>query len=183
MSPISIENKNVMPKIPDITDQHVHEFAKLIASDPCVKMSPKVSIPEYPDSHQLKMVPFHPESNAKTLECWFNCIDAAKAGKGEPVFGWAIWEEEDGEGDKILFSQHHAVLRTEGGLIDITPAENSNFSPPHILFMPDHRVPFDPVSCKVPACFLWYPPPFRGGCWASRDRLGSWKPLESYSLL
>lgn len=113
--------------------------------------------PEYPDDFHLSMVNNEPIPNARPLKCWFNCLEAEEAGLGTTVYGWALWVDKLDDGVLCMHSQHHAVLRTQAGLVDVTPyldEDGSICEREPILFLPDSRVPFDLERGAFPASFV-----------------------------
>ncbi|MGK5048654.1 hypothetical protein ACQ4WP_22580 [Janthinobacterium sp. GB4P2] len=139
--------------IDDITKQ----FANIIRSDSEIRMRRGVALPNYVDNHELVEVPNEPLGEAEAGMCWFNCLREEHKGAGQVVYGWALWRDTTPQG-VMLFSQHHAVLRTANGLVDITPYVDENglpFPPSSITFLIDERVPFDTERGAFPASLIW----------------------------
>lgn len=87
--------------------------------------------------------------------CWFNCVDYSVKHATRVVFGWAIWRLAAA----TFVAQHHAVVRGEEGLRDVTLHGTFDW----ILFVPDARAPFDFTRKRYPFNFersgdrdIWY---------------------------
>jgi hypothetical protein len=176
--------RNIMKLVvPETNDPDVIQFARRLATDFYIRMPRSVSLPSYSDNHQVSFVEICVDENSEQLRCWFNCLRASATGKGNPVYGWAIWQETDTLGNKFFISQHHAVLRTEAGLIDITPPEKNLSALTHILFMPDERVPFDTENGRFPAALFWDPRTKKGVWGARKSANDTWDFLPEYQVV
>ena len=147
----------IMSKTASIENTATKKFVEMIRSDSDIRMRTALLRPSYTDDLELVVVPNVPMKKATVAHCWFNCLKAQKAGHGDVVYGWALWYDATPAGD-IFFSQHHAVLRTPTGLVDITPyiAPNGNTAAPKaITFLVDSRVPFDIERGAFPASLIW----------------------------
>lgn len=105
-------------------------------------------------------VPVSPITGFQHGHCWYNCKIHSDTVGGSVVFGWALYAHHDGH----LTAQHHAVWKApDGDLVDVTP--NPGFA--EVLFLPDHRVPFDYEGFRCPYSlertpkeeFMWVAPP------------------------
>lgn len=105
-------------------------------------------------------VPVSPRPGFEPGHCWYNSKIHSDATGGSVVFGWALYAEHDAR----LMAQHHAVWKTpDGDLVDVTP----NPWVAEVLFLPDHRVPFDYDGFRCPYSlertpkegFMWVAPP------------------------
>jgi len=65
----------------------------------------------------LCYVPVQPMPFSQPRMCYQNAFLARELGCGEPVLGFTIWTTRD----LYLTTEHHCVLRTIDGLIDVTP--------------------------------------------------------------
>lgn len=93
--------------------------------------------------------------------CWFNALHHSHkdVGGGDAIFGWAIWEQEDGAS---FLAQHHAVWQRPNGkeLVDITPNQEGA---PITVFVADERAPFGVAPLKgvphmkFPFGLRWFP--------------------------
>lgn len=148
-----------------------------------IRMRKALARPKYEDDLKVFSVRSAPMSDATALHCWFNCLRAQNAGVGEVVYGWALWYEATPSGD-VFFSQHHAVLRTSNGLVDITPYQDANGKPAPIsaiTFLVDSRVPFDTERGAFPASLIWNT---KSGeqFWGARDvNATNWTRFDCYS--
>lgn len=73
---------------------------------------------------------------SRVSECFHNAADFSKRQGGEVVFGWCIWKWEGA----YIEAEHHAVIRTGEGLIDITPQGDGEEK---ILFLEDPLAVYD----------------------------------------
>lgn len=159
-------------------------FAEMIRSDSDIRMRAALSRPSYQDDLELIVVPNVPMSHATVAHCWFNCLKAQNAGHGDVVYGWALWYDTMLTGD-IFFSQHHAVLRTPNGLVDITPYldvnENMAALQP-ITFLIDSRVPFDTERGAFPASLIWNSKSDQRFWGARIGRTTNWTEFSGYGI-
>jgi len=158
-----------------------NDFVATIENHSEIRMRKALARPTYVDDLKVFSVRSAPMSGATPLHCWFNCLRAQNAGLGEVVYGWALWYEKTRSGD-VFFSQHHAVLRTPDGLVDITPYQDANKNPvviPAITFLVDSRVPFDTERGAFPASLVWHS---KSGerFWGTRDAI-AWTQLDGYA--
>lgn len=82
-----------------------------------------------------------PDPGAILQECYANVSKAATITGGETVFGWAIWEWPHA----FVEAEHHAVLQTESGLVDVTPHA---IPIDRVLFLPDPSAPYEPDALR-----------------------------------
>lgn len=73
---------------------------------------------------------------AKPEEAYSNVKHAVDQGQGKAVSGWLIWSWAN----LFIEARHHAVLKTEQGLIDLTPQRGGEVE---VLFLPDPSREFD----------------------------------------
>lgn len=77
----------------------------------------------------LHHIPHLPIPFAVAFQCFNNCIVSWQNGYGTPILGWSIWQTRN----LWLTSEYHCVLKTDDGIVDITPTESNGC----ILFAPD----------------------------------------------
>jgi hypothetical protein len=159
-------------------------FAEMIRSDINIRMRSALATPSYHDDLALVSLPNIPMNGATVAHCWFNCLKAQKAGHGDVVYGWALWCDVKPEGD-IFFSQHHAVLRTSNGLVDITPYldVNGNIAAlEQVSFLVDSRVPFDTDRGAFPASLVWNSSSDQRFWGARVGKTTVWTPYNGYGV-
>jgi len=134
--------------VPAIDDERAQLLAATLREDPEIRQNRAVPEATY-QSTLPAYVPIEPAPEAQVLHCWFNVRDKVAKSGGEAVFGWALWKRHDGHYQAI----HHAVWkRPDGTLLDVTPSESADLR--QVLFMADHRVPFDYENHRFPASLL-----------------------------
>lgn len=93
-----------------------------------------------------RFIDISPDPSAKVNKCIFNVLTAASAGRGTAVVGWKIhaWPQV------LVEFVGHAVLRTDVGLVCITP---DGYGEAKVLFVPDARIEFNPSDpmARMPA--------------------------------
>lgn len=184
--PLAKKNfKNTSTQVPEPGNAAIKMIAEFLRSDDSVKMPASVPTQSYQDNLQILEVPVRASDGSKSLECWFNCLRAQHSGLGSTVFGWAIWKDPSSLTKKEFFiAQHHAVLRTADGLVDITPVEKgaqlSNSG--NMMFIPDARVPFDCIKGRFPTSLL-YKPDSAHFVWAMRSIGTDWIEVSKYGVL
>jgi hypothetical protein len=81
-------------------------------------------------AEEPSFVEVRPDESADMAMCYTNAAEVAQRIGGQVVFGWLIWELDG----IYVTAEHHAVVETEGKLIDVTPP----FAGERIvLFVPD----------------------------------------------
>ncbi len=114
-----------------------------------------------PEYARYRPLPF-----AKPYLCFHNCDLARQLGLGTPVLGWGIWVTRN----LWLTAEYHAVLKTESGLLDITPTPDSDG---RVLFVPDGIEVFDHNIDEVERHLFSLP----------AERLGAYKLLVDHPLV
>lgn len=138
---------------PEAGDPELAEFARIIRAmheiRPARGVAPVVGA--LADEHELLEVPVR-DHGYPALACWFNAIEHALEHGGRAVYGWGIWRIAGGH---RFLANHHAVWQApDGHYEDVTPNDAGVES---IIFMPDHRSPFDLDVLKRPLDMQWRP--------------------------
>lgn len=169
-------------KFSEVDDQHAIDVANFIANNRLIAMrgvQPGVSAS---DDLRLVEVVHLPASSSVLLECWFNCLREQKAGNGTAIYGWAIYKTS---GKPTYEAQHHGVLLTSEGLVNVTPISNEIdlTNSGKILFLPDSRVPFNDVDGKYPASLRYSPGAPGQFEWGAIDTNGTWKRFNRFTVI
>lgn len=153
---------------PDIDDPLLELFARYIRNQSDIRMPASVQkLPPYPDDLQVLEVPRRPHPNALVKLCWFNCRDYVENNPGsEVVFGWQIERLHHNNERFALGALHHAIIRQNSELIDITPFEVAN-DQGTLVFLPDSRVPYDYEKRRTPMPLFWSLIPMLRPFWTS----------------
>lgn len=77
----------------------------------------------------------HPDDFAAIGRCYFNAALVAERIGGQVVFGWLIWELAG----IYVTAEHHAVVESEGKLIDVTPPFAGERT---VFFVPDRSTAY-----------------------------------------
>ncbi|MCA9032728.1 MAG: hypothetical protein KDA66_18060 [Planctomycetaceae bacterium] len=93
------QNCEFVAKCPQKVTLHVKEFCDDLGA-------------EHPEFLTIR-----PTLTAQPAFCFKNVMEAVEAGKGSLQAGWSIWQMRNA----YLVAERHAILRTDSGLVDITP--------------------------------------------------------------
>jgi hypothetical protein len=141
---------------PQLQDPFAAEFANYLRYQSNIRMPKSVpKLAPYIDDLQLLTVEREPRQDAEVNRCWFNCLSYTQNNPGsEIVFGWQISHVHHNREKFALVAYHHAVIRENNRVVDITPYAQNN-DEPVILFVPDSRVPYDYDGLRTPLAFFW----------------------------
>lgn len=93
------QNCEFVAQCPEEITQNVRAFADELEAD----------APEF--------MTIRPAPSARPASCFENVMEEVEAGNGSLQAGWSIWQMRNA----YLVAERHAVLRTELGLVDVTP--------------------------------------------------------------